>query len=312
VWNRALDAIQKQVLLKSFGWTRKTVLIADASNVGRGFWLMQLDAGDQMHIIMLKSKAWKKTQQLWSTIRKEYTALIEALQDSEHFVRYCYFTLLTDHRPLLWLLRQVQLNPTMWGGAALRAVIYLSQFSCDFKHIAGLANLVADLLSRYPFRRDLEAKGDKVAPDWFVESLKHCNDLQAVSSVINFIGTSVQSVDAAISPKVADGEKKNVAKAVQSRSTVLDAIMSDPPMHVLELSKLLGLFQPRPNFPQDVFVVLAEAKLKGIDIPKKIAEQFSEVLEEVDSHLSKLSFSQGRLHYGSAFYVPIEGREAFL
>jgi hypothetical protein len=200
----------------------------------------------------------------------------------------------------------------MWGGAGLRAVIYLSQFSCDFKYIAGLANLVADLLSRYPFQRDLEAKGDKVAPDWFVESLKHCNDLQAVSSVINFIGTSVQSVDAAVSPKVVDGEKKNVAKAVQSRSTVLDAIMSDPPMHVLELSKLLGLFQPRPNFPQDVFVLLAEAKLKGIDIPKKIAEQFSEVLEEVDSHLSKLSFSQGRLHYGSAFYVPIEGREAFL
>jgi hypothetical protein len=63
VWNRALDAVQKQVLLESFDWTRKIVLIVDASNVGRGFWLMQLDAGGQMHIIMLKSKAWKKTQQ---------------------------------------------------------------------------------------------------------------------------------------------------------------------------------------------------------------------------------------------------------
>ncbi len=41
-----------------------------------------------MHIIMLKSKAWKKGQLSWSTIRKECTSLIEALHDSEKYVRF--------------------------------------------------------------------------------------------------------------------------------------------------------------------------------------------------------------------------------
>ena len=86
---------------------------------------------------------------------------MEALKDTEHFVRFCEFTLLTDHRPLLWLLRQVQINPTMWGGAALRAVIYLAQFQMYLKHIEGLAILITDMLSRYRFR--IDKQGEKTA-----------------------------------------------------------------------------------------------------------------------------------------------------
>jgi hypothetical protein len=62
----------------------------------------------------------------------------------------------------------------------LRAVIYISQFQCVFKHIAGLANLVADILSRFPFRRDVAQTGDKRAPAWFIEALRAAGKLDSL------------------------------------------------------------------------------------------------------------------------------------
>ena len=123
--------VRKRVVLEPFDWSERTVMITDASDKGQAFWLMQIDDDQQMHIIihwlmridndhlmhtiMLKSRAWKKGQHSWSTIRKECTALAEVLKDTEHFVRFCEFTFLTDHRPLLWLLQPVQIDPVMWA-----------------------------------------------------------------------------------------------------------------------------------------------------------------------------------------------------
>jgi hypothetical protein len=318
-WAKALEAVQKQVLLEPFVWSRKTVLISDASNLGRGFWLLQVDDEECLHIIMLKSRAWKKGQFGWSTIRKECTALIEALQDSEHYVRFCEFTLLTDHRPLLWLLRQVQLNPTMWGGAALRAVIYLSQFSCKLRFISGLANAVADLLSRYPFRRDVEDSGSKAAPAWFTHALRSAGVPEDASVSVNTVvkdnNKSAVSSSAILEGKEKEGAKskskgRSGIKSLEERRALMDLVAKEPPVHVLELSKQLGLFQADPDCPQDVFVLLADARLKKLPISEDLKTRFEDILAEVDQELPNLHFEHGRLMWKDVFYIPLEAREA--
>ena len=288
VWKKALMAVKQQVLLEPFNWARKTVLITDASQQGRGFWLLQLDDESKMHIVMLKSKAWKKGQHAWSAIRKECTAVIEALHDSERYVRFCNFTLLTDHRPLLWLLRQVQLAPTMWGGAALRAVLYFSQFQCDFRHVAGRNNQIADLLSRYPFCRDVVQDGDKSAPKWFTDALIAAGQAPEFSDTrsINALGRGRKAESG--EPKAKQG-----VRTWKERSNLLQRLQHEQPPHVLELCKELGLFVANPDCPQDVFQLLAIARLSDQPIPDVLRERFESILEEVERFLPELSFSEG-------------------
>ena len=301
--------MQKRVLLEPFDWSRKTILIADASNRGRGSWLLQLDEDGVMHIIAIKSSAWKRGQLTWSTIRKECTALIEALRDSEHFLRFCTFTLLTDHRPLLWLLRQVQLSPTMWGGAALRAVIYISQFQCVFKHIAGLANLVADILSRFPFRRDVAQTEDKRAPAWFIEALRAAGKLDSLPEEDVLVKAS--SVNTLAEASSGSSRKVDAGKSNSTWAKATDAL-ADEPVHLLEMSQRLGLFRLNPNAPYDMFQILAVAKIKKEHIDAEIVKRFSDVMEEVEKDLPDLSISEGRLKYKTAFYIPLNARESVM
>ena len=168
-WSNVLNAVQQAILTEPFIYGRKTAVIPDASNDGRGFWLVQIDSESRLHIIKLKSRAWNKGQRTWSTIHKECVSLIEAVHDCEKFLHYTDFTVFTDHKPLLWLLRQTQTSPTMWGGAALRYVMYLTQFNMKIEHVAGQNNLVADMLSRYPFQRattEDDASADAPFAQW--------------------------------------------------------------------------------------------------------------------------------------------------
>ncbi|MBS1659382.1 MAG: DDE-type integrase/transposase/recombinase [Bacteroidetes bacterium] len=306
-WADALEAVQEAVLLEPFVWTRKTALLADSSDQGHAFWLVQVDDDGRLHIIQLKSKAWSKGQKTWSTIHKECVALIDAIKDSEHFLHHVEFTAFTDHRPLLWLLRQVRTSPTMWGGAALRYVMYLSQFRCQVKHIAGKENDLADMLSRFPFANRKEAKDTTAptAPQWFLDALAAAEN--------NAESAPMQARTAnPLRGGVAAEEKKEKRKPLDERRRIFQMMAEEPPIPLLELSKRIGLFSADPNFTTDVFAVLAKARLEGKTIPQEVREKFEEVLEEVEAELPSLSLKQGRLMREEAFYIPLEAREDIL
>ena len=73
-----------------------------------------------------------------------------SVKQGERYLHHVDFTVLTDHRPLLSLLRAVLTYPKMWNGA-LRYITFLCQFRATMQHIPGKDNQLADIMSRYPF-----------------------------------------------------------------------------------------------------------------------------------------------------------------
>ncbi len=165
----------------------------------------------------------------------------------------------------------------MLGGAALRAVIYLSQFSCKLRFILGLANAVADLLSRYPFRRDVEDSGSRAAPAWLTHALRLARVPEDASVSVNTVMKDTNKSAVSFSAVPADKEKERAKtkskdrsgiKSLKERRALMDLVAKEPLVHVLELSKQLGLFQADQDCPQDVFVLLVDARLKKLPTPK--------------------------------------------
>ena len=67
-----------------------------------------------------------------------------AVKHFEGYLRGRAFTMVTDHRPLLWLLKNAAHSIAVY----VRYALYLSQFEFEVEHVAGVSNVLADALSR--------------------------------------------------------------------------------------------------------------------------------------------------------------------
>lgn len=120
------------------------VLYTDASDMGIGAVLVQVDDSGVEHPVAFFSKKLNHSQVRYSTIEKETLALILAL---EHFEIYIStsdpLVVYTDHNPLLFLQRSAFSNRRL-----LRWSLALQELPLEIRHIKGKGNLVADCLSR--------------------------------------------------------------------------------------------------------------------------------------------------------------------
>ena len=119
----------------------------DASNVGLGAVLMQPHKQDPRKLapVMYASRRLKAAENNYSTVEKEALSIYWAFHKFEAYIYGREFTLMTDHRPLLYLGSADKLNPRL-----KRWAIYLGLFKYHSTHIAGGQNHLADLLSRSP------------------------------------------------------------------------------------------------------------------------------------------------------------------
>ena len=72
-------------------------------------------------------------------------AIYEALRHFRHMLEARHFTILTDHKPLIFAFQQKRdkCSPRQFNH-----IDYISQFTTDIRHISGQENIVADTLSR--------------------------------------------------------------------------------------------------------------------------------------------------------------------
>ena len=119
----------------------------DASNVGLGAVLMQPHKQDPRKLapVMYASRRLKAAENNYATVEKEALSIYWAFHKFEAYIYGREFTLMTDHRPLLYLGSADKLNPRL-----KRWAIYLGLFKYHSTHIAGGQNHLADLLSRSP------------------------------------------------------------------------------------------------------------------------------------------------------------------
>lgn len=126
---------------------RPFIISTDASDVGLGCALSQLDDQGHEHAVAYASRTLTATERNHSVTEKELNALIFALENFRGYLEGSPFRtkVYTDHSSLKWLTNLK--SPT---GRLARWALRLSQFNFDIQYKKGSENKLADALSRAP------------------------------------------------------------------------------------------------------------------------------------------------------------------
>ena len=109
--------------------------------------LPQIQGGEEKVIAYAAKSLMSKSQQNYSTTRKELLALVWATEHFEPYLTGARFTARTDHNALRWIK-----NFKGPRGVVARWLEKLEQFLFDIEHTPGKAHGNADGMSRVPHR----------------------------------------------------------------------------------------------------------------------------------------------------------------
>lgn len=116
-------------------------LYTDASQEGIAGVLTQVQEETKEYPIMFVSKKLTEVASRWSTIEQECYAIFYCITQLKSFLYGRHFTVVTDHRNLLFLKKSTIPKIVRWR-------LQLQEFSFNIEHIDGADNVVADALSR--------------------------------------------------------------------------------------------------------------------------------------------------------------------
>ena len=120
----------------------KLELYVDASSTAAGACLLQQQNG-AYRVIGYGSMCFSPTQQNYSTIERELTAIRWGVENFKCFIYGIDFVLYTDHKPLVYMS-----NMAPHSSRIHRTLIELSEYNYVIKYLPGAENDAADALSR--------------------------------------------------------------------------------------------------------------------------------------------------------------------
>lgn len=145
-FRKLIDAITTAPTLILPDPSRPYVVTADGCGHGIGASLMQ-DHGKGLQPIAFMSKKLSAAEMKYENHERELLALHRALKEWRHYLYGSHFVLKTDHKNLVWLVKQKSLNQRQ-----LHWLQYFQDFGgvLPIEHVEGRLNRVADALSRRP------------------------------------------------------------------------------------------------------------------------------------------------------------------
>lgn len=150
--------------LRSADPKRPFILHTDFSNVGLGAVLGQLDDEGNEYLVACTSRSLIKTERDYASYKGEMLAAVWGVKSMDYYLRGAHFTLVTDHAPLLFLMKNQQLN-----GQYARWACILQEYSFQLVHRPGAKHVTADALSRDPLSDEEDSTGarlDEPSPPW--------------------------------------------------------------------------------------------------------------------------------------------------
>ena len=123
------------------------ILQTDASALGIGAVLLQVQSDTMPRPIAYWSRKLKPAEVKYATIERELLAIIEAVRKFHVYLYGSTFVLETDHMPLAYLKKY---SENCKNGRLTRWSLFLQDYSFDIRYIKGSTNLLADYLSRSP------------------------------------------------------------------------------------------------------------------------------------------------------------------
>jgi len=119
------------------------IVTCDASDKATGAVLWQIVDGKR-HIVEFTARMFSKAERNYSTIEREATAILWAIEKWEYYLLGKEFTIETDHKPLHWLLTKKNTTAKLQ-----RLAGKLQEFKIKgIEHVKGEENILADALSR--------------------------------------------------------------------------------------------------------------------------------------------------------------------
>ena len=143
------DAAMRAPVLVHADFSKHFMIICDASNVGVGSVLYQVDDEDKDdtlrpdNMIAIHSKKLSATQSRYSPFKKEVFAMTIAMKRYHTYIYGRTFTLVTDHKPIVYLKEKPDFPVSIqcWTDILLN-------YNYTVKHRPGVLNVKADALSR--------------------------------------------------------------------------------------------------------------------------------------------------------------------
>lgn len=139
-------ALSEAVMLSYPDENGAYILTTDASDIAAGGVLEQLGKSGKKPLGFF-SKLFNDTQKRYSTFDRELTAIFLAIKYFQHFIDGRKLVIYTDHKPLVSALHK---NTDLLSARQQRQMSFISEFTCDLRHVKGEENTIADLLSRPP------------------------------------------------------------------------------------------------------------------------------------------------------------------
>ena len=127
--------LEKGPILRIVDLTRHMYMMTDASDTGVSAALLQMH-DKKLHPVRYLSCKLKPAERNYSTIEKEGLAIVWAIEKLMLFLCGREFTLLTDHRPLVFMP-----NEKMNNGRVMRLSLFLQDMSFRIESIKGVDNM---------------------------------------------------------------------------------------------------------------------------------------------------------------------------
>jgi len=131
------------VQLNHIQWGEQIYLTTDACQSGIGAWLGQRDKNGIIQPFICASKKLSKTQQRWSTTKRELYALMWSMKKFHYYLYGQPFIARVDHKPLVNIVTSGKLSLIMQGW-----IDNLLLYDFTTIYLPGEENVLADALSR--------------------------------------------------------------------------------------------------------------------------------------------------------------------
>lgn len=153
-FNTVKDLFLDTVMLKHPDYNRRFYVQTDGSGYAVGAELFQISECGDRGVIAFASRTLRGAELHYTTTEKELLGIVFALQKFRTIILGQEIVIRTDHQALTFLKRCRLLNNRL-----TRWVLFIEQFDYTIEHVKGSENVVADVLSRFPYDRPDIAAG---------------------------------------------------------------------------------------------------------------------------------------------------------